>query len=123
MKKTHLNDLFYSTSLPFSAVPPILQLHQRNSSKEFLRVVTPLFQNDLSFKQVMAAASNLVCGYTEGAFSRVTSFNWYEDNNYKAFLGIGGGRGQGRYTYDNSTSESSRYWRISLADTEEGIVW
>lgn len=84
---------------------PPRQLHQRNSSKEFLRVVTPLFQNDLSFKQVMAAASNLVCGYTEGAFSRVTSFNWYEDNNYKAFLGIGGGRGQGHYTYDNSTSE------------------
>lgn len=67
--------------------------------------MTPLFQKDLSFRQVMAAASSLVCGYTEGAFSRVTSFNWYEDNNYKAFLGISGGRAQGDYTYDNSTSE------------------
>uniref|UniRef100_A0A8C4I740 P-type phospholipid transporter n=1 Tax=Dicentrarchus labrax TaxID=13489 RepID=A0A8C4I740_DICLA len=64
------------------------QLHQRNSSRELLQVMTPLFQNNPSFRQVMAAASSLVCGYTEGAFSRVTSFNWYEDNNYKAFLGI-----------------------------------
>ncbi|KAF7667420.1 hypothetical protein LDENG_00062750 [Lucifuga dentata] len=52
----------------------------------------------------MASASSLVCGYTEGAFSRVTSFNWYEDNNYKAFLGINNSRAQGHYTYDNSTT-------------------
>uniref|UniRef100_A0A3P9BZ87 P-type phospholipid transporter n=1 Tax=Maylandia zebra TaxID=106582 RepID=A0A3P9BZ87_9CICH len=69
-----------------------------------ITVVTPLFQKNLSFREVMAAASSLVCGYTEGAFSRVTSFNWYEDNNYKAFLGIGTGWAQDRYTYDNSTT-------------------
>uniref|UniRef100_A0A8C4NY40 ATP-binding cassette, sub-family A (ABC1), member 4a n=1 Tax=Dicentrarchus labrax TaxID=13489 RepID=A0A8C4NY40_DICLA len=80
------------------------QLHQRNSSRELLQVMTPLFQNNPSFRQVMAAASSLVCGYTEGAFSRVTSFNWYEDNNYKAFLGISSGRARGHYTYDNSTT-------------------
>lgn len=80
-------------------------MRQRNSFSELFEVMTPLFQKDLSFRQVMAAASSLVCGYTEGAFSRVTSFNWYEDNNYKAFLGISGGRAQGDYMYDNSTSE------------------
>ncbi|XP_035855343.1 retinal-specific phospholipid-transporting ATPase ABCA4 isoform X2 [Sander lucioperca] len=80
------------------------ELYQRNSSRELLQLMTPLFQNNLSFRQVMAAASSLVCGYTEGAFSRVTSFNWYEDNNYKAFLGISSGRAQGHYTYDNSTT-------------------
>ncbi|KAM8731035.1 retinal-specific phospholipid-transporting ATPase ABCA4a isoform 2-T2 [Acanthopagrus schlegelii] len=80
------------------------EMRQRNSFSELFEVMTPLFQKDLSFRQVMAAASSLVCGYTEGAFSRVTSFNWYEDNNYKAFLGISGGRAQGDYTYDNSTS-------------------
>uniref|UniRef100_A0A671UI51 ATP-binding cassette, sub-family A (ABC1), member 4a n=1 Tax=Sparus aurata TaxID=8175 RepID=A0A671UI51_SPAAU len=78
--------------------------HGSRSPHELFEVMTPLFQKDLSFRQVMAAASSLVCGYTEGAFSRVTSFNWYEDNNYKAFLGISGGRAQGDYTYDNSTS-------------------
>ncbi|KAK2858624.1 hypothetical protein Q5P01_003244 [Channa striata] len=80
------------------------ELFQRNSSRELLQVTTPLFRNNLSFRQVMAAASSLVCGYTEGAFSRVTSFNWYEDNNYKAFLGINHGRTQAHYAYDNSTT-------------------
>lgn len=74
---------------------------------EFIQVVTPLFQKNLSFREVMAAASSLVCGYTEGAFSRVASFNWYEDNNYKAFLGISSGWAKGDYTYDNSTSKFS----------------
>ncbi|RVE58979.1 hypothetical protein OJAV_G00199670 [Oryzias javanicus] len=78
------------------------KLFYRSSSQEFLQVVTPLFQKNLSFGDVMAAASRLVCGYTEGAFSRVTSFNWYEDNNYKAFLGIG--RAKDDYAYDNSTT-------------------
>ncbi|KAF6716400.1 Retinal-specific ATP-binding cassette transporter [Oryzias melastigma] len=78
------------------------KLFYRSSSQEFLQVVTPLFQKNLSFGDVMAAASRLVCGYTEGAFSRVTSFNWYEDNNYKAFLGIV--RAKDDYTYDNSTT-------------------
>ncbi|GLD55049.1 retinal-specific ATP-binding cassette transporter-like protein [Lates japonicus] len=88
-----------------SAISDKLQeLFQRNSSRELLQVMTPLFQDNLSFREVMAAASRLVCGYTEGAFSRVTSFNWYEDNNYKAFLGISSGRAQGHYTYDNSTT-------------------
>ncbi|XP_029698855.1 retinal-specific ATP-binding cassette transporter-like [Takifugu rubripes] len=80
------------------------ELYQRNSSKEFLQVVAPLFQSNLTFWQLMAAASSLVCGYTEGAFSRVASFNWYEDNNYKAFLGISSETGRSRYSYDNSTT-------------------
>ncbi|XP_069369174.1 retinal-specific phospholipid-transporting ATPase ABCA4-like isoform X2 [Paralichthys olivaceus] len=80
------------------------ELFQRSSTRELFQVMTPLFQNNLSFREVMAAASRLVCGYTEGAFSRVTSFNWYEDNNYKAFLGISSSRAQGHYTYDNSTT-------------------
>uniref|UniRef100_A0AAQ4S8C3 P-type phospholipid transporter n=1 Tax=Gasterosteus aculeatus aculeatus TaxID=481459 RepID=A0AAQ4S8C3_GASAC len=80
------------------------EVRHRNSSRELLRVMTPLFQNKLSFREVMAAASSLVCGYTEGAFSQVSSFNWYEDNNYKAFLGISSHRAQHQYTYDNSTT-------------------
>lgn len=90
------------------------QLYQRNSSEEFLQVVAPLFQSNLTFWQLMAAASSLVCGYTEGAFSRVASFNWYEDNNYKAFLGISSEMGRSRYSYDNSTSESTRCWWINM---------
>uniref|UniRef100_A0A7N5ZQ83 ABC transporter domain-containing protein n=1 Tax=Anabas testudineus TaxID=64144 RepID=A0A7N5ZQ83_ANATE len=91
-------------STPLSIILSSVQLFQRKSSRELLQVVTPLFQSNLSFRQVMAAASSLVCGYTEGAFSRVTSFNWYEDNNYKAFLGISSGRAHSHYSYNNSTT-------------------
>ncbi|XP_075994204.1 retinal-specific phospholipid-transporting ATPase ABCA4a [Genypterus blacodes] len=87
-----------------AASEKLAELFQRNSSRELLQVVTPLFQNTLSFRELMTAASSLVCGYSEGAFSRVASFNWYEDNNYKAFLGINSNRAQGRYTYDNSSN-------------------
>uniref|UniRef100_A0A7N5ZWK4 P-type phospholipid transporter n=1 Tax=Anabas testudineus TaxID=64144 RepID=A0A7N5ZWK4_ANATE len=87
-----------------AASDKLRELFQRKSSRELLQVVTPLFQSNLSFRQVMAAASSLVCGYTEGAFSRVTSFNWYEDNNYKAFLGISSGRAHSHYSYNNSTT-------------------
>uniref|UniRef100_A0A672SEM8 Retinal-specific ATP-binding cassette transporter-like n=1 Tax=Sinocyclocheilus grahami TaxID=75366 RepID=A0A672SEM8_SINGR len=74
---------------------------------EFLfLVVSPLLQSheSPSFSQLMASTSSLFCGYTEGAFSRVTSFNWYEDNNYKAFLGINSTRGEGKYNYDHTAT-------------------
>ncbi|XP_040926208.1 retinal-specific phospholipid-transporting ATPase ABCA4-like isoform X1 [Betta splendens] len=87
-----------------AASDKLRELLQRNSSRELLQVMTPLFQRDPSIGQAVAAASGLACGYAEGAFSRVTSFNWYEDNNYKAFLGISGGRAPSQYTYDNSTT-------------------
>uniref|UniRef100_A0A8C5NB08 ATP-binding cassette, sub-family A (ABC1), member 4a n=1 Tax=Gouania willdenowi TaxID=441366 RepID=A0A8C5NB08_GOUWI len=72
--------------------------------KDLIQTVIPLFDKDPSVRQVMAAASTLICGYTEGAFSTVTSFNWYEDNNYKAFLGIESDWSPVQYEYDNSTT-------------------
>ncbi|XP_008296944.1 retinal-specific ATP-binding cassette transporter-like [Stegastes partitus] len=97
-------DINFWVRVVSAASDKLQEFFQRRSSREFIQVMTPLFQNNLSFRQVMAAASSLVCGYTEGAFSRVTSFNWYEDNNYKAFLGISSGWAQSHYTYDNSTT-------------------
>ncbi|TRY62479.1 hypothetical protein DNTS_007141, partial [Danionella cerebrum] len=78
----------------------------RSSSKELLQVMLPLLRSrePPSFSKLMAATSSLFCGYTEGAFSRVTSFNWYEDNNYKAFLGINSTRGDGKYIYDHTAT-------------------
>ncbi|XP_056155293.1 retinal-specific phospholipid-transporting ATPase ABCA4-like [Lampris incognitus] len=87
-----------------AASEKLQELSLRSSYRELLQVMSPLFQHSPSFSQLMAAASSLVCGYSEGAFSRVTSFNWYEDNNYKAFLGINSSRGQDHYTYDKSTT-------------------
>uniref|UniRef100_A0A672SD77 Retinal-specific ATP-binding cassette transporter-like n=1 Tax=Sinocyclocheilus grahami TaxID=75366 RepID=A0A672SD77_SINGR len=76
------------------------------SSQYLMQVVSPLLQSheSPSFSQLMASTSSLFCGYTEGAFSRVTSFNWYEDNNYKAFLGINSTRGEGKYNYDHTAT-------------------
>uniref|UniRef100_A0AAQ5YHZ4 ABC transporter domain-containing protein n=1 Tax=Amphiprion ocellaris TaxID=80972 RepID=A0AAQ5YHZ4_AMPOC len=97
-------DIHFWVRVVSAASDKLQEFFQRRSSRELIQVITPLFQNNLSFRQVMAAASSLTCGYTEGAFSRVTSFNWYEDNNYKAFLGISSGWAQSHYTYDNSTT-------------------
>lgn len=83
-----------------------VQLMQRDSSQELLRVVSSLFQDGgpPSFTQLMSSVSSLFCGYPEGEGSRVLSFNWYEDNNYKVFLGVNGTKSHS-YAYDKTTSE------------------
>ncbi|XP_041125605.1 retinal-specific phospholipid-transporting ATPase ABCA4 [Polyodon spathula] len=82
------------------------ELIKRNSFNDLLQVLYPLFQDGgpSSFTQLMNSVSNLFCGYPEGEGSRVFSFNWYEDNNYKAFLGIDGSKKQPNYVYDKTTS-------------------
>lgn len=84
----------------------MLQLMQRDSSQELLRVVSSLFQagGPPTFTQLLSSVSSLFCGYPEGGGSRVLSFNWYEDNNYKVFLGVNGTKSHS-YIYDKSTSE------------------
>uniref|UniRef100_A0A9J8BN84 P-type phospholipid transporter n=1 Tax=Cyprinus carpio carpio TaxID=630221 RepID=A0A9J8BN84_CYPCA len=95
---------FWARLLP--AVSEKLKLFESPSAQNLLQVVSPLLQSheSPSFSQLMASTSSLFCGYTEGAFSRVTSFNWYEDNNYKAFLGINSTRGEGKYNYDHTAT-------------------
>ena len=61
-----------------------------------------------SFSQLISTVSDLFCGYPEGAGTRVFSFNWYEDNNYKAFLGINGTKHKSNYIYDDTTSECAQ---------------
>lgn len=53
----------------------------------------------------MSSLSDLFCGYPEGGGSRVFSFNWYEDNNYKAFLGVNSTKKETYYLYDKTTSK------------------
>uniref|UniRef100_A0A8C1ZZC4 P-type phospholipid transporter n=1 Tax=Cyprinus carpio TaxID=7962 RepID=A0A8C1ZZC4_CYPCA len=57
-----------------------------------------------SFSHLMSTMSDLFCGYPESEITRVFSFNWYEDNNYKAFLGINSSRGHDSYTYDKTAT-------------------
>uniref|UniRef100_A0AAY4CP07 P-type phospholipid transporter n=1 Tax=Denticeps clupeoides TaxID=299321 RepID=A0AAY4CP07_9TELE len=91
-KKKHFSTLSPSLSLSLSL--SLSQLAARNSSKDILRVLTPLLQSGTpaSFSQIMSVVSDLFCGYPEGAGTSVFSFNWYEDNNYKVFLGVNGSK-------------------------------
>ncbi|CAL8311233.1 unnamed protein product [Merluccius merluccius] len=101
------------------------ELLDRSSSRDLLRTVGPLLRDGpLSFGGLMSAASGLVCGYSEGAFAQVTSFNWYEDNNYKAFLGINSSRSHAHYAYDNSTTPFCNGMMRELeSDPVTRIVW
>ncbi|XDV27110.1 hypothetical protein PO909_030696 [Leuciscus waleckii] len=90
-----------------SAVSDKLQeLVERPSSQDLLRVMYSIFQpgGPSSFSQLISTVSDLFCGYPEGEGTRVFSFNWYEDNNYKAFLGINNSRGHESYTYDKTAT-------------------
>ncbi|KAM4605225.1 retinal-specific phospholipid-transporting ATPase ABCA4-like [Polymixia lowei] len=80
-------------------------LRERDSAKDLLEAIYPLFQagGPSSFTQLMSTVSGLFCGYPEGGGSRVLSFNWYEDNNYKVFLGVNGTKSR-NYVYDETTT-------------------
>uniref|UniRef100_A0A8C1PR36 P-type phospholipid transporter n=1 Tax=Cyprinus carpio TaxID=7962 RepID=A0A8C1PR36_CYPCA len=83
-------------------------LAERPSSQDLIRVMYSIFQSGgpSSFSHLMSTMSDLFCGYPESEITRVFSFNWYEDNNYKAFLGINNSRGHDSYTYDKTASET-----------------
>ncbi|XP_068604697.1 retinal-specific phospholipid-transporting ATPase ABCA4 [Brachionichthys hirsutus] len=88
-----------------AAAETVQVLMEQDSSQELLRAVSPLFQagGPSSFTQLMSSVSSLFCGYPEGGGSRVLSFNWYEDNNYKVFLGVNGTKSH-NYVYDDSAT-------------------
>ncbi|KAL1772572.1 retinal-specific ATP-binding cassette transporter [Sigmodon hispidus] len=86
--------------------PRIQKFIHQPSVQDLLWVTRPVLQNSgpQTFTQLMSILSDLLCGYPEGGGSRVFSFNWYEDNNYKAFLGIDSTRKDPAYSYDKRTT-------------------
>uniref|UniRef100_A0A3Q3XQQ9 ABC transporter domain-containing protein n=1 Tax=Mola mola TaxID=94237 RepID=A0A3Q3XQQ9_MOLML len=100
-------------------------LMQRDSSQELLKAVSSLFQTrgPPTFTHLMSSMSGLFCGYTEGGGSRVLSFNWYEDNNYKVFLGVNSTKSH-NYVYDNSTTPfCNSLMQILESNPMTKIVW
>ncbi|KAM8851376.1 retinal-specific phospholipid-transporting ATPase ABCA4-like isoform 1-T1 [Spinachia spinachia] len=100
-------------------------LMDRESSRELLKAVSSLFHNGgpSSFTQLMSSASSLFCGYPEGGGSRVLSFNWYEDNNYKVFLGVNGTKNH-NYVYDDTaTSSCNDLMQTMESNPITKIVW
>uniref|UniRef100_A0A8B9TLI8 P-type phospholipid transporter n=1 Tax=Anas platyrhynchos TaxID=8839 RepID=A0A8B9TLI8_ANAPL len=83
----------------------LLQLAKKSSVQDLFKALQPFVQNGRteSLGHWVSSMSDLFCGYPEGGGSRVLSFNWYEDNNYKAFLGIDSTK-KSSYLYDNTTT-------------------
>ncbi|XP_009076194.1 PREDICTED: retinal-specific ATP-binding cassette transporter, partial [Acanthisitta chloris] len=84
----------------------VQKLVRRPSVQDLMIVLQPFVQDGRpeSLGHLVSSLSDLFCGYPEGGGSRVLSFNWYEDNNYKAFLGIDSTRKKSDYLYDNTTT-------------------
>ncbi|XP_075013100.1 retinal-specific phospholipid-transporting ATPase ABCA4 [Calonectris borealis] len=84
----------------------VQKLARKPSVQDLLMVLQPFVQDRRpeSLGHLMSSLSDLFCGYPEGGGSRVLSFNWYEDNNYKAFLGIESTKKKSSYLYDNTTT-------------------
>ncbi|XP_016065318.1 PREDICTED: retinal-specific ATP-binding cassette transporter [Miniopterus natalensis] len=82
--------------------PRIQEFIHRPSVQDLLWVTRPLVRTGGpgTFTQLTGVLSDLLCGYPEGGGSQVFSFNWYEDNNYKAFLGIDSMRKDPVYSED-----------------------
>ncbi|XP_061694281.1 retinal-specific phospholipid-transporting ATPase ABCA4 [Syngnathoides biaculeatus] len=82
------------------------ELMRRDNSQALVRAVGSLLSagGPASLSELTASVSGLFCGYPEGGGARVLSFNWYEDNNYKVFLGVNGSRGRDTYVYDHTTT-------------------
>ncbi|KAG9351082.1 hypothetical protein JZ751_024972, partial [Albula glossodonta] len=102
------------------------ELSERSSTKDLLQTLTPLLLGgeNPSLVQLHSVVSRLFCGYPEGSGSRVASFNWYEDNNYKAFLGINSSTGQREYTYDKTATPFCNEMMKSLeSDPLTRMVW
>ncbi|CAL1580468.1 unnamed protein product [Knipowitschia caucasica] len=102
-----------------------MQLLSRDSSQDLLRSLAPMVQagGPSSLSQLMSSVSALFCGYPEGGGSRVLSFNWYEDNNYKVFLGVNGTKSQS-YVYDETATPFCNSLMESLESNPiTKIVW
>ncbi|CAL9689346.1 unnamed protein product [Knipowitschia caucasica] len=100
-------------------------LLSRDSSQDLLRSLAPMVQagGPSSLSQLMSSVSALFCGYPEGGGSRVLSFNWYEDNNYKVFLGVNGTKSQS-YVYDETATPFCNSLMESLESNPiTKIVW
>ncbi|XP_033006988.1 retinal-specific phospholipid-transporting ATPase ABCA4 [Lacerta agilis] len=82
------------------------ELARRPSVQDLLSILQPLLRDGepVSLWQLMSSLSDLLCGYPEGGGSRIISLNWYEDNNYKAFLGVHSTKKESTYVYDNTTT-------------------
>uniref|UniRef100_A0A8C5I5E5 P-type phospholipid transporter n=1 Tax=Gouania willdenowi TaxID=441366 RepID=A0A8C5I5E5_GOUWI len=118
-------DLNYWSRILKAVSGKVSLLMEQESSQELLKVIQSLFKpgGPPSFTHLMSSVSSLFCGYPEGGGSRVLSFNWYEDNNYKVFLGVNSSKSP-NYDYDDSTTPFCNALMQTLeSNPATKIVW
>ncbi|XP_072275957.1 retinal-specific phospholipid-transporting ATPase ABCA4 isoform X2 [Pyxicephalus adspersus] len=103
---SHGIDLKFWGKVASNVSESLRELLQKQSIQDLLWVIQPILQEGgpSTFSQLMDSLSDLFCGYPEGGGARVFSFNWYEDNNYKAFLGVNSTKKETYYLYDKTTT-------------------
>lgn len=70
----------------FSLLPQISSLSSFSELNSEMRLLTP--ENRLALpRESFRAFSRIMCGHPEAGGERIPSFNWYEDQDIKSFLG------------------------------------
>ncbi|XP_067845678.1 retinal-specific phospholipid-transporting ATPase ABCA4 [Heptranchias perlo] len=119
-------DLQFWVRIMNNASPILEEFAARDSVQDLLQVLYPLFTEGgpASFSQLTDLLSNLICGYPEKGGSSVFSFNWYEDNNYKVFLGINNTKKGSKYAYDYTITPSCNVLNENMeSNPATKIVW
>uniref|UniRef100_A0A8C5Q6L7 ATP binding cassette subfamily A member 4 n=1 Tax=Leptobrachium leishanense TaxID=445787 RepID=A0A8C5Q6L7_9ANUR len=125
-RNSHGIDLRFWGKVLSNLSDSLQELSQKQSIQNLLWVLQPIVQEGgpRTFTQLMKSLSDLFCGYPEGGGSRVFSFNWYEDNNYKAFLGLNTSRKESNYLYDKTTTPfCNRLIRSMESNPATKIAW
>lgn len=113
------SDLIYllPTSHPLLCAPisspNLFQFSSLSSFKEMseaLRLLSPENRSAVP-RESFRAFSKIMCGHPEVDGEHIPSFNWYEDNNIKSFLGKNGTEDPD-LDYNNNTSK--RLWTFLL---------
>ncbi|KAF5880153.1 retinal-specific ATP-binding cassette transporter-like isoform X2, partial [Clarias magur] len=102
------------------------QLLSRPSCMALAAALRRVFEDDApwSFSRLVSLMSDLFCGYELEGNSRVLSFNWYEDNNFRVFLGINSSNTHSGYMYDHMASPFCNTLMQSLeSNPVTKIVW
>ncbi|XP_025018889.1 retinal-specific ATP-binding cassette transporter [Python bivittatus] len=111
----------------FSNVSQAVQkLIHSPSVQALFSMLRPLLQEEepASLWQLLRILSDLFCSYPEGGGSRILSLNWYEDNNYKAFLGVDTAKKESMYFYDNTTTPfCNQLIQTMESNTLTKIIW
>uniref|UniRef100_A0A8C1KGF9 Zgc:172302 n=1 Tax=Cyprinus carpio TaxID=7962 RepID=A0A8C1KGF9_CYPCA len=105
--------------------PEISSLSSFSELNSEMRLLTPENRSALP-RESFRAFSRIMCGHPEAGGERIPSFNWYEDQDIKSFLGRNASEATDLEN-DNSTSKTSPFCENLIRSLESNplsrIVW